>query len=210
MNDMRATIAAKSDQLNADDLIGTTRTIKISKVLISASAEQPVAIHYEGDNGKPYMCCKSMRRVMVNIWGPDANAYIGRSMTLYRDPNVRFGGLAVGGIRISHMSGISEPVTMALTETRASRKPFTVKPLAVTATEPRRQTAREFLTDLDAELGRAMSPEAVEEIVAREVVQKALGAFPNGALEQLNGMIKAARDRTAPPQDDDGFPGDPE
>jgi hypothetical protein len=72
-----------------------------------------------------------MSRVLVAMWGPDAKAYVGRSMTLYRDPNVKWGGLAVGGIRISHMSDIAEAKTMALTETRANRKPFTVKPLKV-------------------------------------------------------------------------------
>ncbi len=37
--------------------------------------------------------------------------------------------MAVGGIRISHMSDIAEPITMALTATKGSRKPFTVRPL---------------------------------------------------------------------------------
>ena len=131
MNDMMSTIIPKSDQLNADDLIGgRTLTVKISKVTIAAG-DQPVSIHYEGDNGKPYKACKSMRRVLVNVWGPDANNYIGRSMTLYRDDAVKFGGLDVGGIRISHMSHIDKPVTMALTATKSSRKPFTVQPLTM-------------------------------------------------------------------------------
>ena len=46
---------------------------------------------------------------------------------------VKFGGLEVGGIRISHMSHMNGEMTMALTATRAVRKPFTVKPLAVAA-----------------------------------------------------------------------------
>lgn len=133
MTDLRATIIPKSDQLNADDLIGTTKTIKITKVSLAAG-EQPIAINYEGDNGKPYLPCKSMRRVLVNVWGPDGNSYIGRSLTLYRDEKVKFGGLDVGGIRISHMSHIDKEITMALTATRANRKPFTVKPLIVTST----------------------------------------------------------------------------
>lgn len=130
MIDLRTTIQPKSDQLNADDLIGTTKTIKVTKVSILAAADQPIAINYEGDNGKPYKPCKSMRRVMVNIWGNDGNAYVGRSMTLYRDEKVRFGGVDVGGIRISHMSHINAPVTMALTAAKSSRKPYTVQPLA--------------------------------------------------------------------------------
>lgn len=131
---MLSTIVPKSTQMNADDLLGGPRTITVTKVLIGAEAEQPVAIHFEGDNNKPYYACKSMRRVLVTVWGPDAAKYTGRSMTLYRDENVVFGGAKVGGIRISHMSDISEPITMALTATRAQRKPFTVKPLKVADT----------------------------------------------------------------------------
>jgi hypothetical protein len=129
MTDLRTTILPKSDQINADNLIGGPITIKVTKVSLCPEAEQPIAINFEGDNGKPFKPGKSMRRVLVNVWGPDGNAYTGRSMTLYRDDKVQFGGLAVGGIRISHMSNIKAPVTMALTATRANRKPFTVKPL---------------------------------------------------------------------------------
>ncbi len=130
MMDLRRTIAPKSDQLNADDLIGLTKTIQITRIELCSEPDQPVAIFFEGDGGKPFKPCKSMRRVLVNLWGADAKAYTGRSLTLYRDDKVMFGGVAVGGIRISHASGIAEPVTMALTATRASRKPFTVRPLA--------------------------------------------------------------------------------
>lgn len=129
MIDMITTIKPKSDQLNADDLTGTTKTIKITKVSILGEAEQPIGINFEGDNNKPYKPCKSMRRVLVNVWGSDGNAYVGRSLTLYRDDKVMFGGVAVGGIRISHMSHLDKDVTMALTATKASRKPYTVKPL---------------------------------------------------------------------------------
>lgn len=129
MTDLRMTIVPKSDQINADSLIGGSITIKVTKVSLCPEADQPIAINYDGDNGRPFKPCKSMRRVLVNVWGPDGNAYTGRSMTLYRDDKVQFGGLAVGGIRISHMSNIKAPVTMALTATRANRKPFTVKPL---------------------------------------------------------------------------------
>jgi hypothetical protein len=133
MNDMRKTIVPKSDQQNADDFIGGPRTIKITKVEI-LGGEQPVAVHFEGCEGKPYKPCKGMRRVMVQIWGGDANNYIGRSMTLFRDPKVKWGGESVGGIRISHMSDIKEKVEMALTVTRGSRKPYSVFPLDIAST----------------------------------------------------------------------------
>lgn len=130
MNDMGATIIPKSDQLNADDLIAGPKTITITGVTIRSGQEQPISISFEGDNGKPYKACKSMCRVMVTAWGPDSKKYVGRSMTLYREPTVKWGGMEVGGIRISHMSDIDTALTMALTVTRANKRPFTVRPIS--------------------------------------------------------------------------------
>lgn len=134
--DMTQFIAPKSDQLNADDLIAGPRTIRITGVSANeGSPEQPISVSFEGDDRKPYKPCKSMRRVMVHIWGADASKYVGRAMTLYRDPKVQFGGMQVGGIRISHMTDIPPEklsdgkVLMALTATRAKRAPYTVLPL---------------------------------------------------------------------------------
>ena len=129
MTDLRPTIVPKTDQLNSDCLIGGPLTITVTRVSLCTEPEQPIAINYEGDNGKPFKPCKSMRRVMVTVWGPDGSAYAGRRMTLYRDEKVTFGAMAVGGIRISHMSDIDREMTMALTASKASRKPFTVRPL---------------------------------------------------------------------------------
>ncbi|MCP4548417.1 MAG: hypothetical protein GY835_18315, partial [bacterium] len=130
VNDLSRTIEPKSDQLNSDDLFTGPRTIAITCVSAQASSvEQPVAINFEGDGGKPWKPCKSMRRVLVHAWGSDGNKYSGRRLTLYRDPNVMFGGIQVGGIRISHLSHIDADVTMPLTVSRAQRTPFTVKPL---------------------------------------------------------------------------------
>jgi hypothetical protein len=130
MSNMLATIVPKTDQLNADLLIGGPITIKIDKISIG-TGDQPVILGYEGDNGKPYKPCKSMRRVLVTVWGDDGNAYVGRSLTLYCDIKVTFGGAAVGGVRISHMSHLKEEKTILLTASKANKKPFTVKPLSV-------------------------------------------------------------------------------
>lgn len=136
--DLNSTIIPKSDQLNSDDLISGPRTITITRVAASPdSPEQPVSIYFEGDGGKPFKPCKSMRRVLVAAWGPDASTFVGRSMTLYRDPKVRFGGLEVGGTRISHMTHIERDMVLALTETRAKRTPFQVRKLV----EPQKPAA---------------------------------------------------------------------
>lgn len=138
MSDMISTIVPRSDQLNSDDLIGRTITIKVTAVTIGAGGgtDQPVSIYYENDNNKPFKPCKSMRRVLVQIWGNDSKQYVGKSMTLYRDEGVIFAGVKVGGIRISHMSHLQKEVTIALTASKAKRSPYTVKPLPGDWTEP--------------------------------------------------------------------------
>ena len=133
--DMSPAIVPKSDQISADDLLSGPRTFKILGVSIKPGTEQPVEIAIEGE--RPWRPCKGMSRILVAAWGPDASKYTGRSVTLFRDPTIKWGGLEVGGIRISHMSDIDGSMTTALTMTKGSKKAFTVKPLATpAATKP--------------------------------------------------------------------------
>lgn len=131
MSDMLAAITPKSDQLNADDLIGGPRTIRIREVQVKGGPEQPVWIYFDGDNNKPWKPCKSMTRCLVYVWGNESVHYIGKSLTLYLDPSVKWGGLAVGGIRISHMSHMDGKQTMMLTATKGKKTPHTVLPLEI-------------------------------------------------------------------------------
>jgi hypothetical protein len=127
---MTDTIEPKSDQANSDDFMSGPRTFTVSEVRRGGSAEQPIEIVLaEFPSGRPWRPSKSMRRVLVMAWGIDAANYAGRRLTLYRDPSVRFAGQAVGGIRVSHLSHIEKPLTIALTETRGKRAPYRVEPL---------------------------------------------------------------------------------
>lgn len=127
--DISRTLAPKSDQLNADDLIAGPRTITITAVT-KGTAEQPVnLITHEYGETRPYKPGLSMRRIIAAAWGTDASTYTGRKLTLYRDETIRFGGQDVGGIRISHASHIDKPLTIPLTITRGKRAPFTIQPL---------------------------------------------------------------------------------
>lgn len=125
---LRDTITPKSQQLNADDLIAGPITVKIVGVKRGDTAEQPISIEIDGGR-MPYLPCKSMRRVMIAAWGDDGREWIGRKMTLYCDPDVKFGGVKVGGIRISHMSGINGRRAFMLTTTRSKRSEFYVDAL---------------------------------------------------------------------------------
>lgn len=124
------TIEPKSDQLNADDLVTGPLTVTVLEVKRGPGKDQPVEIVVDGH--RPYRPCKSMRRVLIACWGDQGSEWIGKSMTLYSDPSVKFGGVAVGGIRISHLSGLDSEKSMMLTTTRARRAEYIVKPLTET------------------------------------------------------------------------------
>jgi hypothetical protein len=126
--DITNTTEPKSDQQNYDDYIAGPKTVTITEVK-KGSAEQPVELHLAEFPGRPYKPGKSMRRVLVTCWGPEASEYVGRKLTLYGDPTIKFGGQDVGGIRIAALSHITEQKSISLTVTRGKRAPFVVQPL---------------------------------------------------------------------------------
>lgn len=130
MLDISGTTEPKSDQQNYDDYLTGPKTVTVESVR-KGSAEQPVELHLVEFPGRPYKPAKSMRRVLIACWGQDASAYVGRQLTLYGDPSVRFGGQTVGGIRIKALSHITEPTSIQLTVTRGKREPFVVQPIGV-------------------------------------------------------------------------------
>lgn len=130
VEDLTPTIIPKSDQLNADQLIGGPMTVIVSEVRVTTSDEQPVVVHYEGDNGRPFKPCKTMRKLLLAAWGSDGRAWAGRAMTLYNDPAVKFGGSEVGGIRISHLSDIERDIRVSLTSTKGKKALHEVKRMA--------------------------------------------------------------------------------
>ena len=156
--DLTPTLAPKSNQLNSDDLIAGPRTITITSV-VAGNAEQPVAVHYDGDQGKPWYPSKGMRRVLVAAWGADASQYIGRGVTLFRNPEVMYGGIQVGGIQISHLSGLDGPLSIALTMNRQKRTPYKVQPLpaapAPAAPTPPAASSEDLLAQAEASCRRS-------------------------------------------------------
>lgn len=126
--DITDTITPNSQQVNAEDLLAGPRTVTITQVE-KGSAEQPVFVHLAEYPGRTYRPSKSMRRVLVAAWGPEASDYVGRRLTIYRNPEVTFGREKIGGIQISAMSHIDKPLNVALTVSRGKRSPFIVQPL---------------------------------------------------------------------------------
>lgn len=169
MNDMSVVIQPKSDQVNADDFIGGPRTFTIEAVHINPDADQPVQIQLVGEK-RVWRPCKSMSRVLVAGWGPDAKTYSGRSVTLYRDPKVKWGGMEVGGIRISHMTHIERDMMIQLTATKGKRAPHVVKPLAAEVKPipaKGKQTAEEWADAHVAAIEAAETIEALDAVAAK-------------------------------------------
>ena len=127
VSDLRSTIIPKSDQLNSEQLLAGPMTVRVTDVRIGNSDEQPISVHYEGEAGRPFKPCKTMRKVLILAWGPDGREWAGKSMSLYCDPQVKFGGAEVGGIRISHLSDIDRDIQVSLTATKGKKALHTIK-----------------------------------------------------------------------------------
>ena len=126
--DITDSLAANSAQQNYDEYLAGPKTVTVAEVT-QGTAEQPVNVELVEFPGKPFKPAKSVRRVLAAAWGTDASKWAGRRLTIYGDASVRYGGKEVGGLRVSHVSHIDKPITVALTVTRGKRAPFTVQPL---------------------------------------------------------------------------------
>lgn len=163
MVDMSRFVEAKSDQLNSDDLIGGPRTITVTRVT-GNDGDQPISIHYEGDSGKPFKPCKTIRRVLLAVWGKNAADYVGRSMTVYRDDSVTFGGLNVGGIRISHMSHIDKETVVVVMKTKGKKAGIKVQPLRV---QPKEDAAANWTRTFIANVNKVTVIDALDALILR-------------------------------------------
>jgi hypothetical protein len=147
-------ITPRSDQLNADDLLTGPITVTITKVS-RGNREQPISVEIEGH--RPYKPCKTMRRILIAAFGDDSKEWIGQKMTLYCDPEVLYAGVKVGGIRISHLSGLKEPRTFILTQTRGKRAEVVIHPLAEMSPED-----EEFVRSAEADIAAAETLEVLK------------------------------------------------
>jgi hypothetical protein len=155
--DISDTLEPKSDQLDAIELVSGPRIFTIEGVS-RGSDEQPVNFALK-DFPRAWRPGKSMRRVLVACWGPDASQYVGRRVELYCDPDVKFGGVATGGTRISRLSHLPKPKSVPLLVARGKSAIFTVNPLPdAPPVDPR-------IAELRAEWKRA-DPERRKEIEA--------------------------------------------
>lgn len=133
MSDVGFALEAKSDQLNAMDIIGAEPVIRIRDVKVQ-KAEQPVWVYFDGDNNRPWKPSKGMLRILAGAWGKDTTDWVGKSVKLYFEPSVMYAGKEIGGIRIRSLSDIDKKgLSFAITINRQKREPYHVTMLEVDA-----------------------------------------------------------------------------
>lgn len=130
--DVSETILAKSDQINAIDLVEPV-IVTVTDVK-AGPADQPVHIITDKYGPeRPFKPSKTVRRDLAKAWGVEAKAWIGRSMELYNEPTVKWAGKPVGGIRVSALSHIPNPIQTAHTITRGQYTEVTIRVLETPA-----------------------------------------------------------------------------
>lgn len=135
MTDVSATLEAKSDQLNAVDIMGAEPIIRIREVNVT-QGDQPVSVYFDGDHGRPWKPSKGMRRILAGAWGTDSSNWIGKHAKLYFEPSVMYAGKEVGGVRIRALSDIpAQGMKFAITINRQKREPYLVPLLEIVAAE---------------------------------------------------------------------------
>lgn len=150
---MKITAEPRSDQINAEDFLSGPKTYTIAGIR-EGTAEQKYDIALEGEK-RVWRPPPTVLRTLMKAWESDDSAdWIGKRVTLYCDESVSFGRERVGGIRVSHVSGIEKPVTVSVTATRGKRTKVTVQPLP-DAPEATQQPTGEIPADVVSNVERA-------------------------------------------------------
>lgn len=175
---MKITAEPRSDQINADDLIGGPRIVTVAGVK-AGTAEQKYDIQIVEEASRVWRPPLTVLRLLIAAWGDDAKTWVGRRAQLYRDDTVRFGTEAVGGIRVAALSDLPDgkPLKVSLTVSRGRRATVTVDPLPDAAPTPVEPTADQVAACTDDQQLRAWwsvsSPERQAQIKARAAELKA-------------------------------------
>jgi len=78
-----------------------------------------------------------MRHVLMAARGYDGRDWIGKSLRVFHDPQVRFGGEDVGGVRISHMTDIpGKRIELKLTASKGKKTLYVIERMEPKASGP--------------------------------------------------------------------------
>ena len=164
--DLSRTVIPKSDQINFEDVQSVGITAEIKSVR-AGNSEQPVWIDLIGFDGRPYKPSKSMRRVLIGGWGSDGHSWVGKSLSLVGDPNVKFGGVAVGGIKIQAMSHVDGDFSMMLSVSRGKRAEHRVRKLVIKPTAYMTPEDSATYDDIINQMGLCQTAKELKEVGER-------------------------------------------
>lgn len=130
--DIRAATKPKSDQLNYETFLTGSQTFTVSKVT-PGDRDHPVFIHMNECPATPYKPSKGMLKCIAQPdgWGDKSSQWVGKSITLYGDPTVIYGGVEVGGIKVAALSDISGDYETLISARRGVRKPHLIKKIVI-------------------------------------------------------------------------------
>lgn len=181
---MKITAEPRSDQWNADDFTGGPRTFTIAGVR-KGTAEQKYDIELVEGEGRVWRPPLGMLRVLMNAWGDESPVWIGRRVTLFKDPTVRFGKEVPGGIRISHLSHIGgKDLHVPITVSRGNRKTYTVHPLPEVVPSGQPQISDKVKADTAKAIADSNVPAYLEYLAANNAPPHILNYVNNQAGEK--------------------------
>ena len=172
MANIAKAIEPKSDQQNAVDYLTGARVFTVAGTsdYLDEKRRPKVAIHLVEAPDRPFKPSATNLRLMVIGWGQDDAAWTGRRIKLDLDPEVRFGGEKVGGIRVVALSNMEQPFTAKLPTTRGKKAEFRVEKLA-DATAPMTADQWGSILEWHAHHGISDSPGWVSENLGRPIQQ---------------------------------------
>lgn len=188
--DLEKAIAPKSDQLNSVDLVSGDITVEILNITHFPGDKQRYHFDIEGYPGRPWKPCKTMLRLLFHIWSKEAkrkvspSEWIGRSVGLYCDDTVQYGGKKDPGIRVNGLSHISKPYTLEVAITRGKYKTVTINPIttpALTAEEAK------YVEVVSAELAAVST---LEELRGHGEMLKSRSKSEQNALRPVYAKVK--------------------
>lgn len=167
-------IQIKTDQFNYEHFLAGPQTFTVTKIGSKKDqGKQRLLVYMEGHEGTPFIPCLGMIKCLSSPdgWGERLSNWIGKRITLFGDSKVVYGGKELGGVRVSHISGIESDYVTKITERRGVRIDYLIKKLedSAASTAAANYPADQFTTNLPA----WRSAIAAGKLTAEQVIIKA-------------------------------------
>lgn len=164
---IREFVKIKGDRLNFEDFIMGSQDFTIVKLGRKVDGGQPrLLMFFEGREETPYWVSKGMVKCLSNPegWGnSEFSEWVGRKVRLFGEPSVMYAGKELGGVRISHISHISQPYSTKITERRGVRIDYAISPL---------NDSLYPVEKFEANLGAWLSAIAAGKATAQQIIAK--------------------------------------